>query len=456
MNQNHFEYVVIGGGIAGLAIAEIFARSGGKVLLIEKNAKICQEASAAQHGWFHFGSLYSIFPQSHFLKALLLGVEDLLAYYSGFSGMNAEIVDDGKLVFLEKDNAWFRNERINYIVSARNNQDFGLKSFSGVIDYIKKIAMVIGWEAAIKQFISRHQRFENHNWSSGVTASEWIPRAGFGDYSKSVIQKPSNPNINLDINTHFAIQGYDRPMNSSKIVEDLAKSYLAAGGQILVNAEVDHVGSLCQGFRAINLKDGRVFYADTVISSAGRWSKQFLNSKNEVKVVASPLLVVYPKLTNQNFVRMSPYIKKTINHICHSIDGHDYSLVGGGYYASPNRQEELIEAVEGLNHMAKIVFPDIINRQYVDSYMGYKTEIVSKFGERDYQYKISEIDQGYYAVIPGKFSLAFALAVNLYKKVKRKDPEKMCIEHQGNDAEKYIDTTKHGQLVRNYLDKKNH
>ena len=77
-----FDLIVIGAGIAGLSIAEIFSRSGQKVLLLEKNIKICQEASGAHHGWFHFGSLYSIFPNNQFLKTLVGGIDDLLEFYS--------------------------------------------------------------------------------------------------------------------------------------------------------------------------------------------------------------------------------------------------------------------------------------------------------------------------------------------------------------------------------------
>ena len=49
-----------GGGIAGLAIAELLQRSGASVVLIEKNKTLCSEASGEQQGWFSYGrSLYS-------------------------------------------------------------------------------------------------------------------------------------------------------------------------------------------------------------------------------------------------------------------------------------------------------------------------------------------------------------------------------------------------------------
>ena len=57
MNVKKYDYVIVGGGIAGLASAELLSRSGHSVLLLEKGPKLCQEASASHHGWFHFGSL---------------------------------------------------------------------------------------------------------------------------------------------------------------------------------------------------------------------------------------------------------------------------------------------------------------------------------------------------------------------------------------------------------------
>lgn len=43
-----FDVVVAGGGIAGLATAEIFARSGYKVALLEKAATLCREMFQSQ------------------------------------------------------------------------------------------------------------------------------------------------------------------------------------------------------------------------------------------------------------------------------------------------------------------------------------------------------------------------------------------------------------------------
>ena len=93
-----YDFAIIGGGIAGLTTAEIFSRSGYKVILIEKNSKICSESSGLHHEWFHFGSLYSIF-QIKLLKNTCWGIDDLLLYYRDFKNMNLKIDNRGKINF---------------------------------------------------------------------------------------------------------------------------------------------------------------------------------------------------------------------------------------------------------------------------------------------------------------------------------------------------------------------
>lgn len=446
MNTNKYDLAVIGGGIAGLAIAEIFARSGRKVVLLERNEQICQEASASQHGWFHFGSLYSIFPQNQFLRTLVGGVEDLLAYYSAFPGMNIQIADNGSLTFPQSSGAWFRDEPIEYIVSSRNNPDFDMSNFEGVRDYARKTFFLLTWELAIKQFISRHQRFHRHRWGGSISASEWIPKAGFGDYSRDVISKPHHPNVNLDADTHFRIVGYDRPMRATEIIKQLTCSFLGAGGSLITKSDVRKIQS-SGTVKRIHTTRGD-FVADKVIITAGRSLKEFLSNDVEAKVVASPLIVAYPSVADRNFVRMTPFVKKSINHIYHDLNGKKYSLIGGGYFANPDSPSEINEAKQGLRAMASSVFPQLENARMSETYLGFKTEIVTNSNERNYQYIIREVEDGIFAAVPGKFSLAFSLAVNTFKKIVGHNPETSVILADSAIVDQAVGLTQHAQIVR--------
>jgi glycine/D-amino acid oxidase-like deaminating enzyme len=441
-----YDVAIVGGGIAGLAIAEIFARAGRRTVLIERSSQLCQGASASQHGWFHFGSLYSIFPQNQFLRTMIGGVEDLLEFYSAFPGMNIAVGPDGSLSFPQQPESWFRDEPIEYICCARNDPDFDMRKFEGMIDYVRKSFFLLTWEFAIKQFISRHQRFHRHNWAGQTQASAWIPRAGWMDYSRDVITKPNIPCLNLDSNTHFRILGFDRPMRAMSIVADLICSFLASGGVVVNSTAIDRIENF-NNSRVLHSSDGSI-RARRVIISSGRWLGEFLPKSTGIRVVCSPLLVTYPRVADINFVRMTPFVERSVNHLHHEIDGHCYSVIGGGYSADACDKNAILTATEDLKAMANNIFPALNGADLIETYLGYKTEIVASRGERNYQYFIRDIDEGVTAVVPGKFSLAFSLAVNTFKRITGESPPKNIADISKFSAVPYIGPTEHAAIIR--------
>lgn len=443
-----YDYAIIGGGIAGLAAAEMFARHGHRVVLCERNDLLCQEASASQHGWFHFGSLYCMFPQPQFLRTLVGGVEDLMDHYATAPGMNMRVGNKGNLYFEQRKGAWFRDEPIEYIVAARNDPDFDMRRFDGVWNYLKKIFFLGTWEIGIKQFISRHQRFHKHDWRGrgDESAAALIPKAGWSDYSRDVIKKPDGRDTQLDADTHFQVQGFDRPMVVGAILRDLVGSFLAHGGRIETGCDVTDVADAADG-KLLTTSKGPIS-AHHVILAAGKWTSRVLPEMKS-KVVVSPLLVVYPAVSTLNFVRMTPFVEKTINHLHHQVEDKNYSLIGGGYAADPDNAAEIETATAQLKEMALNAFPAIADAQVTGTYLGYKTEISAKVGERSYQYFIRAIDDHLTAIVPGKFSLGFSLAVNLFKKNTGKEPS-APMKAFGDLAlvERYIGLTKHASIAR--------
>ena len=57
-------------------------------------------------------------------------------------------------------------------------------------------------------------------------------------------------------------------------------------------------------------------------------------------------------------------------------------------------------------------------------YIGVKTEITFKDQPRGYLYHIVNTDEGIWVTIPGKFSLAFSMAPEFYRRVYKQNPKK--------------------------------
>jgi glycine/D-amino acid oxidase-like deaminating enzyme len=447
--MRRYDVVIAGGGIAGLATAEMFARSGRRVLLLEKNERLCSETSGMHHEWFHFGSLYSIFPRRQFLRTLAGGVEDLLEYYRDFDGMNLRLDGGGKLVKVECENAWFRPQNLEYIIATTRNEDFDLARVRGMRDLSGALYNRLLWNTAIRLFICRHNRFYKHDWRR-PGASSYIPRAGVFDYSRKMLGRFESEELDLDPATHITMPSYDGPMNAFNIIADLVRSLLSHGGEILTSTAFGGYRRTGDGIEVAR-EGGEPVLAGKLILASGAALGEHARGAVRVQSVRSPLLVAYPAVCSGNVVRLTPFTNQTVNHLRHSIDGHDYSLIGGGYFASMNDEREAADVECRLVEKARAVFPRLADARMQAVYFGTKSEVVASNGNRNYLYRIEEIEPDVVAVVPGKFSLAFSLAMTAFKRMTGELP-KTC---SGYDAElpvgQYVDVTRSKAMVRRFL-----
>ena len=58
--MKNYDWLIVGGGVAGLSLAEILTREGHSVVLIEKNNTLGSETTKEFHEWVHTGSLYTL------------------------------------------------------------------------------------------------------------------------------------------------------------------------------------------------------------------------------------------------------------------------------------------------------------------------------------------------------------------------------------------------------------
>ena len=54
--MKNFDWIIVGGGIAGISLSEILTREGHSVALIEKKEKLASVTTREFHEWVHTGS----------------------------------------------------------------------------------------------------------------------------------------------------------------------------------------------------------------------------------------------------------------------------------------------------------------------------------------------------------------------------------------------------------------
>src|SRR5215469_10121346 len=413
-----FDFAVVGGGIAGLAIAELLQRSGASVVLFEKNRTLCAEASAEQQGWFHTGALYAALPRNFFCRTMVGNLDDLVDYYSGFPNMNLRI---DKHISSTSQQGWFSN-RTNF---------YAYTSVQGV-----------NWKWKLPWAVALYRAKRRMSWFETLDANKSLShQLGFGAKPIRYVQHDSALDVNLD-GIAFVLKSRDRAMHTTLIAEDLLRSFLGGGGTLRMGTKIEAIEKGHLVARREHLGEVTDYTVRHIVLATGKDSPAF---DRNVRVFISPLLVVAPALTDMNFVRMSPLMRDTINHVYHRNGQVDYSVIGNAiYYDSRQWTESLSEEVR--THMigvARRVLGDF-DESRTGLFFGSKTETGGSRSMRNYLYRI--IDRGAYTLaLPGKFSLCFSLATNLCRHFGIEPVER--IRMGASDVTGFIEPPKHLHLA---------
>ncbi len=391
--MKEFDWIVVGGGIAGISISEILTREGYSVALVEKNKKLASVATKEFHEWVHTGSLYTLMKdEMKTLKYILGSLDDILEFYSSYPNMNLQPTENG-LKIIKGEKNWFNQNYINFKYRLKNRK------------------FIISWIYSISRSIALIEGIRQHDWLrrragilESVTAKYYLPI--LRNFLKILI---SNKKF-------IQIESTDFTTNSRLLLEDLIANSIANGLKIFTENELQEVTSESTG--VVARCDKEIIKGKKMAICTGGGLEKFSNIK--LKRSYAPIAVVknVPPAT-KSFVELDYFKNKCINIV---TKGSSYGMIGG---ISLSKKEDVEKYFD---YMIKEHQKLNSNIEVLQKYVGIKNEILNKSeGEdRNYLFHINESDKfkNVWSIIPGKFTLAFSLAPEFFRKIYKRNPKK--------------------------------
>ena len=440
----YVDVVVIGGGIAGVAIAEFLARhSNLSIKLLEKAPQLGTLASGKLEGWYHTGALYSGQDDAQTFINCVNGLEDLINFYSPYfkEQCNVNLVEKNTNFFspniCPNSKGWFNDAPV-YLIHPQEDapeiRSSRLKSDAIQINIqrnrvLGRLEVAYGkqhnWLVNDQCLAPTYEQVENYEkLDCSLKDSTEIIRNLCSQFDESYNMAPSNYDF---------IKTLDCSMHTSRILQDLVGSCLSRGVTFETGIKINKL--LIDGYGKLRIKsllcetqEGRSkrLKAKLFIFAVGEGFEPFLKDlqvRAKLKRSRSAMVVAYPALVDTNFVRMSTKTRFHFNHFVQQRElGHEkyiYSLLADSGYANDDSNdgvdiEPILESAERYFGKEKLY-----SRQLY-SYECVKTEFISQEEQkRRYSYWIeSDEDSNYMCVLPGKFSFFPTVAYQAYQRIK--------------------------------------
>ena len=395
-----YEWAVVGGGIAGIAVSEILAREGHSVVLVDQNEKLASATTRDFHEWIHTGALYTLVPDRLLtLKFILGAVDDLIEYYSAFDRMNLMPTMAGLSIDSRSD-GWFSPNYIRFKYRVKGRK------------------IVFPWLVGVARSLYINEKLHGHDWLRR--------RAGeLGPLKDNIWREAIARSIKLlgYRDKFLEFQTTDFTTNSRLLLRDIVGTAVGNGLTVSLGNKVEEVTEDGQSLVVHGQKDS--FRVSRVAVCAGAGTSDFTES--EVTTSYAPIAVVRgisPEMTS--FVELDYFRKNCINILTKK---NGVGLIGG---ITVSHREECDPYLDFVIAEHKKLNPDL---QVIERYVGYKNEVTFKTQERNYLYHINSVEgrKNMWSIIPGKFTLAFSLAPEFYRRVYSKNPRKSFVTHQSDE-----------------------
>lgn len=419
------DVVVVGGGVAGLAIAERLAREARRqdrqitIVLAEEGARIGGGASSGLEGWFHAGGLYAKNDDSRFFFTCLNGFEDLYNWYrhdplfGSRAHCNVEELTDACSAprYRFGDQGWFLG-RVSYVLP----REVGPPGFweQAAVDLQQTIDARYrqpAWDASrarVRDLIGRS--LVDRDWRGGRLTSAQAPHpeavrgiSAAGLASSEMISCLARV-VRHPIESGFdVLVSGDAVMDSTRVLGDLAESAVANGVSVLTGWRLDphsvHVLPRSSTIDCIDLRRAsgkkdetlRVNATQFIFALGAGFEGAGLLGTLQVAMdpvtTKSVVAVAEPALCEESFARIDPYDENDFNHLARRMPSGQLISLLGDSNAFPNHASQAECDAAGrmlLDKAASVFGAERLRRSLTGWYVCSKTELSGS--QRDYSY----------------------------------------------------------------------
>jgi glycine/D-amino acid oxidase-like deaminating enzyme len=369
---------VLGSGIAGLSLGEILARNGYRVTLVDSATTLGGDASRCTQNWLHTGWLYAVLPN----EAAMLDCHRALRSFRGLyervlspDVVNVEVGADS-ISYPESAWGWFAPERVLYLYALATTE-LSLAERAVWRKLLKTLAFprlrALGYDTEALRALPPRLVELLGRWEGDARGHE----------------------------RYAVVRSTDAQINTRRVLDTLL-SLLGADAEVVRGADCSLEP---RGGRSIVRVNGERYAPDLVVVATGKNIPHQLEElghkalARRFKSISSPIVVLNRALDLPNFIRFTPRLPRTINHIKYEVRGAGPRSTIGSYDYYP--AHELPDISPFANRVCKRL--GVSTSEVASVYYGTKTELTGE-AERRYNHALGRVNENTYFAIAGKFS----------------------------------------------------
>jgi all-trans-retinol 13,14-reductase len=280
--QDHYDTIVIGSGMGGLATAAILSKQDQRVLVLERHYTpggfthvFKRKGYEWDVGIHYIGEMQR---QNSMLKKLFDYVTNSELKWADMGDVYDKIIIGDAHYDLVKGVKNFKDKMISYFPEEEQAikiyVDLVFKAVKTSKNYYLSKALSPLWNRLFGRFLKKpFYKFSDKTTDEvlrSITKNETLIKVLTGQYGDyGLAPKQSSFSMHASVARHYFDGGSFPIGGSSQIVKTIDPLIAKSGGTILVSAEVDKVVVEENKAIGVQMKDGKIFKAKNIVSNAG-------------------------------------------------------------------------------------------------------------------------------------------------------------------------------------------